>query len=238
VKGAMIYPIAVITVATLILAFIMTKVIPQFQKMFEDMDTALPTPTRILMSFADTVQAYWWTAPAILFVMITAIKVIARTDKGGLALDAFKLRAPIFGQIVKKSTISRFCRTLGTLIASGVPILEALAIVREAVGNKVIANAISDVHGSIREGETIAEPLMKSGVFDPLLVNMIDIGEETGELDKMLSKIADNYDLDVDVLVDSLSSLLEPVLIVGMGLAVGFIVVALFMPLLSIIQNI
>jgi type IV pilus assembly protein PilC len=238
VKGAMIYPIAVITVATLILAFIMTKVIPQFQKMFEDMDTALPTPTRILMSFADTVQTYWWTAPAILFVMITAIKVIARTDKGGLALDAFKLRAPIFGQIVKKSTISRFCRTLGTLIASGVPILEALAIVREAVGNKVIANAISDVHGSIREGETIAEPLMKSGVFDPLLVNMIDIGEETGELDKMLSKIADNYDLDVDVLVDSLSSLLEPVLIVGMGLAVGFIVVALFMPLLSIIQNI
>ena len=155
-----------------------------------------------------------------------------------MAFDRFKLYAPIFGTIVRKSTISRFCRTLGTLIASGVPILDALAIVREAVGNKVIATAIGDVHGSIREGETIAEPLAASGVFEPLLVNMIDVGEETGELDKMLNKIADNYDLDVDVLVESLSSLLEPVLIVGMGLAVGFIVVALFLPLLSIIQNI
>ena len=238
VKGAMIYPIAVISVACLILAFIMTKVIPQFQKMFKDMDTALPGPSQTLLAVSDAVQSYWYLAPVVIVAMIVAIKAVASSEKGGLALDAFKLRAPIFGQIVKKSTISRFCRTLGTLISSGVPILEALSIVKEAVGNKVIANAIMEVHGSIREGETIAGPLQQSGVFDPLLVNMIDIGEETGELDKMLNKIADNYDLDVDVLVDSLSSLLEPVLIVGMGLAVGFIVVALFMPLLSIIQNI
>ncbi len=238
VKGAMIYPIAVITVACLILAFIMTKVIPQFQTMFADMDTALPAPTQALLAVSTNVQNYWWAAPAVIFVMIVTLKALANSDKGGLALDAFKLRAPIFGQIVKKSTISRFCRTLGTLISSGVPILEALSIVKEAVGNRVIADAIMEVHGSIREGESIAGPLQQSGVFDPLLVNMIDIGEETGELDKMLTKIADNYDLDVDVLVDSLSSLLEPVLIVGMGLAVGFIVVALFMPLLSIIQNI
>jgi len=238
VKGAMIYPIAVICVAGLILGFIMTKVIPQFQTMFKDMDTALPAPTQMLLTFSETVQAYWWAAPLIVFLMIVSIKAIAKSEKGGLALDQFKLKAPIFGQIVRKSTISRFCRTLGTLISSGVPILEALSIVKEAVGNRVIANAIMQVHGSIREGETIAGPLQASGVFDPLLVNMIDIGEETGELDKMLTKIADNYDLDVDVLVDSLSSLLEPVLIVGMGLVVGFIVVALFMPLLSIIQNI
>ena len=238
VKGAMIYPIAVITVASGILAFIMTSVIPQFQKMFDDMDTTLPGPTQLLLTFSETVQAYWWLAPVVIIAVYSSLKALAASEKGGMAVDAFKLRAPIFGVIVKKSTISRFCRTLGTLISSGVPILEALSIVKEAVGNRVIANAIMEVHGSIREGETIAGPLQQSGVFDPLLVNMIDIGEETGELDKMLNKIADNYDLDVDVLVDSLSSLLEPVLIVGMGLAVGFIVVALFMPLLSIIQNI
>ncbi|RTZ90333.1 MAG: type II secretion system F family protein [Planctomycetota bacterium] len=238
VQGAMVYPIAVICVASLILGFIMTKVIPQFEKMFADMNTALPAPTQALLAFANAVQSYWFLAPVVAFGGYAMIKGIARTSAGELMIDKSKLRAPIFGQIVRKSTISRFCRTLGTLIQSGVPILEALEIVRAAVGNRVISDAIEKVCGSIREGETIAEPLGASGVFDPLLVNMIDIGEETGELDKMLNKISDNYDLDVDVLVDSLSSLLEPLLIVGMGGAVGFIVVALFMPLLSIIQTV
>lgn len=237
VKGAMIYPIAVVIVAAVILGFIMTKVVPQFKKMFDDLEQALPGPTQLLLAMSEAVQSYWFLAPIVVFLVWGAIVGIARSEKGGLAVDRFKLYMPIFGVIVRKSTISRFCRTLGTLIASGVPILEALAIVREAVGNRVIANAINDVHGSIREGETISEPLAASGVFDPLLVNMIDIGEETGELDKMLNKISDNYDLDVDVLVESLSSLLEPVLIVGMGLVVGFIVVSLFLPLLSIIQQ-
>ncbi len=238
VQGALVYPVAVICVAALILGFIMTQVIPQFQKMFADMDTALPGPTLALLGFAEAVQGYWWAAPVVIFLVLAALKALAKTSGGELAMDKSKLNAPIFGQIVRKSTISRFCRTLGTLISSGVPILEALEIVRAAVGNRVISDAIESVCGSIREGETIAEPLGASGVFDPLLVNMIDIGEETGELDKMLNKISDNYDLDVDVLVDSLSSLLEPVLIVGMGGAVGFIVVALFMPLLSIIQKV
>ena len=238
VQGAMVYPMAVICVASLILGFIMTKVIPQFEKMFADMNTALPAPTQALLAFANAVQSYWFLAPVVAFGGYALIKAIARTSAGELMIDKSKLRAPIFGQIVRKSTISRFCRTLGTLIQSGVPILEALEIVRAAVGNRVISDAIEQVCGSIREGETIAEPLGASGVFDPLLVNMIDIGEETGELDKMLNKISDNYDLDVDVLVESLSSLLEPLLIVGMGGAVGFIVVALFMPLLSIIQTV
>ncbi|MEE2882107.1 MAG: type II secretion system F family protein [Planctomycetota bacterium] len=238
VQGAMVYPIAVICVAALILGFIMTKVIPQFQKMFADMNTSLPGPTLLLLGFAEAVQSYWWLAPFVVVGGVLLIKVIGNTSTGELMIDKSKLRAPIFGQIVRKSTVSRFCRTLGTLIQSGVPILEALEIVRAAVGNRVISDAIEKVCGSIREGETIAEPLGQSGVFDPLLVNMIDIGEETGELDKMLNKISDNYDLDVDVLVESLSSLLEPVLIVGMGGAVGFIVVALFMPLLSIIQQV
>ena len=145
---------------------------------------------------------------------------------------------PVFGNIIKKSSVARFCRTLGTLIASGVPILEALRIVKDAVGNVIISNAIEDVHGSIREGDTIADPLRSSGIFDELLVNMIDVGEETGELDKMLMKIADNYEADVDVAVEGMSSLLEPLLIVGMGLVVGFIVISLFLPLVSIIKNI
>lgn len=153
-------------------------------------------------------------------------------------IDGLKLRMPVFGVILKKSAVARFCRTLGTLISSGVPILEALRIVKDAIGNEVISNAIESVHGSIREGDTIADPLRQSGIFDELLVNMIDVGEETGELDRMLMKIADNYDTDVDVAVESMSSLLEPILIVGMGLMVGFIVIALFMPLVSIIQKI
>ncbi len=238
VQGALVYPVAVICVACLILGFIMTSVIPQFQKMFADMNTALPAPTQALLAFANAVQSYWFLAPVVVFGGYAALQAVGRTSAGELIIDKSKLNAPIFGQIVRKSTISRFCRTLGTLIQSGVPILEALDIVRAAVGNRVISDAIEQVCGSIREGETIAEPLGASGVFDPLLVNMIDIGEETGELDKMLNKISDNYDLDVDVLVESLSSLLEPLLIVGMGGAVGFIVVALFMPLLSIIQTV
>ena len=143
---------------------------------------------------------------------------------------------PLFGSVMQKSTISRFCRTLGTLISSGVPILEALRIVKDAVGNRVIANAVESVHGSIREGETIAEPLKQSGVFDDLIVNMISVGEETGELDKMLNKISDNYDLEVDVAVESLSRLLEPLIIVVLGAMVAFIVIALFMPLINLIK--
>ncbi len=238
VKGAMIYPIVVTIVATGILSVIMIKVIPEFEKMFKDMGSRLPVPTQILLNFSQTVRDFWYLIPLIPFLLYVLFQWLKRTDRGSYALDKFKMTMPIFGQIVKKSTISRFCRTLGTLIASGVPILEALTIVRDAVANRVIADAIENVHGSIREGETIAEPLKQSKVFDAMLVNMINIGEETGELDKMLNKIADNYDLDVDVLVESLSSLLEPVLIVGMGIAVGFIVIALFMPLLSIIEKI
>ena len=165
------------------------------------------------------------------------VKAVGRSVKGRLALDSFKLKMPVFGLIIKKSSIARFCRTLGTLIASGVPILEALRIVKDAIGNVVISNAIEDVHGSIREGDTIADPLRQAGIFDELLINMIDVGEETGELDKMLIKIADNYDMDVDVAVEGMSSLLEPILIVGMGLIVGFIVISLFLPLISLVKT-
>ena len=238
VKGALIYPAAVVTVAAAILVVIMLFVVPAFEKMFADIGQSLPAPTQLLLSTSQAIQKYWFLLPGIPIVLMFSMKMIARTERGGKALDAFKLKMPVFGNIIKKSSVARFCRTLGTLIASGVPILEALRIVRDAVGNIIISNAIEDVHGSIREGDTIADPLRASGIFDELLVNMIDVGEETGELDKMLMKIADNYEADVDVAVEGMSSLLEPVLIVGMGLVVGFIVVSLFLPLVSIIKNI
>ena len=238
VKGALIYPAAVITVAAAILVVIMLFVVPAFEKMFADIGQSLPAPTQLLLSTSQAIQKYWFLLPGIPILLVFSMKMIARTERGGRALDAFKLKMPVFGNIIKKSSVARFCRTLGTLIASGVPILEALRIVRDAVGNVIISNAIEDVHSSIREGDTIADPLRASGIFDELLVNMIDVGEETGELDKMLMKIADNYEADVDVAVEGMSSLLEPVLIVGMGLVVGFIVVSLFLPLVSIIKNI
>jgi len=238
VKGAMIYPVAVLSVAGLILFFIMIYVVPSFEQMFKDLGQKLPAPTQLLLTLSQTLQRFWYLIPGIPFIFIMILKAIGRSEKGRLALDRFKLSLPVFGLIIKTSSISRFCRTLSNLISSGVPILEALRIVNDAIGNVIISNAIEEVHGSIREGDTIAGPLRQSGIFDELLVNMIDVGEETGELDKMLIKIADNYETDVDVAVEGMSSLLEPLLIVGMGGIVGFIVIALFLPLIDIIKNI
>lgn len=237
VVGAMIYPVVVMSVAALILGFIMTNVVPTFEKMFKETGVEMPAMTQALLDISGLVQGYWWTAPLFIFLGIVIFKAAAANPAGRFVLDKAMMYVPIFGMIMKKGTIARFTRTLGTLIASGVPILDALSIVKEAIGNAVIAKAIDDVHGSIREGESIAGPLGQSGVFDDLVINMIDVGEETGELDKMMMKIADNYEDDVDVAVESLTSLLEPIIIVGMGGSVGFIVIALFMPLISLIQK-
>ncbi|MHC4391223.1 MAG: type II secretion system F family protein [Planctomycetota bacterium] len=238
VTGAMIYPIVVVVIAVGILAGIMKFVIPAFQEMFAEMKVPLPLPTKFLMGLSDFVGGYWYVMIGIPIVIYGAYYAIANTAGGRFTIDKFKLKMPLFGMIIRKSTIARFCRTIGTLIASGVPILEALAICKEATGNQVVTNAIESVHASIREGESIARPLAQSGVFDDIVVNMVDIGEETGELDKMLMKVADNYEEDVDIAVDSLTSILEPLLIVFMGGAVGFIVVALFMPLISLMEGI
>ncbi|MBI4576446.1 MAG: type II secretion system F family protein [Planctomycetes bacterium] len=235
--GAMIYPVVVITVAGVILGFIMTKVVPTFEKMFKETGVDMPAMTQALLDMSALVQGYWWSAPLFIGLGIVIYRAVAANPAGRYALDKAMMYVPVFGMIAKKGTIARFTRTLGTLIASGVPILDALSIVREAIGNAVLAKAIDDVHGSIREGESIAGPLGQSGVFDDLVINMIDVGEETGELDKMLVKIAENYEDDVDVAVESMTSLLEPIIIVGMGGSVGFIVIALFMPLITLIQK-
>ena len=238
VVSALIYPAAVISVAGLILIGIMIYIIPKFEDMFRDMKMKLPGLTSMLITFSKGLQSYWYLIPIIPFSIVVIFKVIAANKTGRYGLDFMKLKVPLFGMIVSKSTISRFTRTLGTLIASGVPILEALSIVKAASGNAVFETAIGRVHDSIREGENMVGPLAQTKIVDSMVLNMIDVGEETGELDKMLLKIADTYDEDVDALVGGMMSLIEPLLIVGMGSAVGFIVVALFLPLISLMENI
>jgi type IV pilus assembly protein PilC len=238
VISSMIYPAAVLTIAACILAFIMLFVIPKFQVMFEEMGLgSLPAMTELLISISSTIVKFWYLLPAVPIAVIVAYKLTAANPQGRYLLDTAKLNIPIFGQLVRKSTVSRFCRTLGTLLESGVTILDALNILRGAVGNAVIANAVGEVHASIREGDNIATPLKRCKAFDDIVVNMIDVGEETGELPKMLAKIADNYDSEVDATVAGLTALLEPLMIVGMGLIVGFIVVSLFLPLVDMMQK-
>lgn len=237
--GALIYPAAVILIASGILALIMIFIIPRFEAMFREMGMGqLPLPTQILMLVAGTMVSFWYLLLLAPVFVVMGYRLLVKTAAGRLLVDRCKLALPIFGMIVSKSCISRFCRTLGTLLQSGVPILEALAILKDATGNQVVANAIGAVHASIKQGDTIAGPLCESGVFDGMVVNMIQVGEETGQLDKMLIKIADTYDNSVDTLVAALMSLLEPVLIVGMGVVVGFIVISLFLPILSFMSNI
>ncbi len=237
VIGASIYPASVISIAVLIVSGILIWVIPQFKVVFEDLGAELPIPTMLLLKLSDFLVAFWWLLPGVPFTGYVVYRMIVKNKGGRIALDKAKLHMPLFGEIVKKSVISRFCRTLGTLISSGVPILEALSIVKNAVGNEVIANAVQIVHDSIREGESIASPLAQTKVFDDIVINMIDVGEETGELDKMLIKVADNYDDEVDAAVGALMSIMEPIMIIGMGMTIGFIVVALFLPLVSLINS-
>lgn len=237
VVGALVYPVAVVLIASAILTFVMGFIIPQFQKMFSDMKLPLPFITQVLIDLSTFIKEWLLFIPLVPIGIIFVYKLIASTGPGRLTIDRLKLRMPLFGTIVRKATISRFSRTLGTLISSGVAILEALSIVKGTAGNVIIANAIGQVHDSIREGDTIAQPLRQSGCFDEIVVNMIEVGEETGDLDKMLIKVADTYDDEVDVAVASFMSLFEPLLIIFMGGAVGFIVVALFLPLISLIQG-
>lgn len=243
--GAMIYPAVVVSVAGIIVTGIMIFIVPQFQKIFDDFDTALPLLTQILI---DGSKWLGGTMPNqmipglvyILFVPILiffGIKMVRKTQVGRAILDSAALRIPVAGMIMRKATIARFTRTLGTLISAGVPILDGINITRETTANYVYIRALSKVHDSVRQGESFAEPLRQAKVCDALVVNMIDVGEETGDLDKMLLKIADNYDEEVDNLVASLVSLLEPVMVVLLGGIVGFIVIALFLPLVKLIQN-
>ncbi|MFC1582710.1 type II secretion system F family protein, partial [Planctomycetota bacterium] len=205
-------PSAVVTIAGGILALIIVVIIPKFKKMFDEMDVELPLVTQILLGFTEFVIGNIWVLFVTPIAIIVVYQIVRRTEFGGLMLDKLKLYIPIFGQIIRKTAIARFARTLGTLINSGVAILESLSIIKDATGNKVISRAIQDIHDSIKGGENIAGPMRESGVFNEMVVNMVDVGEETGELDKMLLKVADTFEDDVDNMVAALMSLLEPVI--------------------------
>jgi type IV pilus assembly protein PilC len=238
VKGAMIYPVAVISFACAILGMMLTFVIPKFRDIFQGMGVKLPGITLFLLNTsAWVVSGGWAVLLGIPVVLVILLKLIRLSVGGRYMLDLLKLRMPIFGMIIGKSSIARFSRTLGTLLAAGVPILEALTITAETAGNDVYARALGKVREAIREGESFATPLRVARIVDPMVVNMIDVGEETGELDKMLNKVADTYDEDVESLVGNLTHMLEPVIIIVLGLIIGTIVIALFMPLVSMIQG-
>lgn len=292
VRGAMIYPCVVVTVAILILAFIMIKIVPVFAKMFDEFELELPAPTVLLVQMSEYAVKYWYVGPLVPLALWLSIKLIRKFKAGRMGWDQYILKIPVMGNLIEKNIMARTTRTLGTLVASGVPILEGLNITRETAGNAMFERLYGKVSESIREGEVIAKPLkdyskpgfhpvalffwmctgalpfafvcflptlltmglqmcgagavlgglfyllkMNNRVVDDLVVNMVDVGEETGELDTMLYKVADTYDDEVKTLTDGLMALLEPLLIVFLGVAVGFIVISLFLPLVELIQG-
>jgi len=242
VIGAMIYPCVVITFAILIVSGIMVWVVPKFKEIFNDFGTKLPAPTVLLMSisewFVNGTPPGWVILLCMPLGVFLLVKLLKQSEMGRYAVDVIKLKIPILGNILSKTAVARFTRTLGTLINAGVPILEAINITKETSGNEVFARALAKVHDSIREGESFANPLRAARVVDNIVVNMVDVGEETGELDKMLMKVADNYDDEVETLISGLVSLLEPVMVVFLGVMVGFIVVSLFLPLVTLINSV
>jgi len=237
VVAAMVYPAIVLFLAVGIMSFLMVFIVPKFQQIFHDMlgDKPLPAITQFVIETSNGFKNHWLIVLGGFFVLIAGYKFIARTTGGRVVIDRLKLKVPLFGDLNRKTSISRFSRTLGTLVTSGVPILQALNITRETAGNVVIANAILQVHDSVKEGESIVQPLEASRAFPPMVISMIDVGEETGQLPDMLLKIAEVYDDEVDNAVAALTSMLEPIMIVLLALIVGTIVIALFMPLISII---
>jgi type IV pilus assembly protein PilC len=190
-----------------------------------------------LIAISDFVSRYWYLGPALPFILWIMIKIIKKNNTGAYVVDWISLRIPLLGMIIRKSIVSRTCRTLGTLVGAGVPILEALAITRDTAGNRVFYNAYDHIIAAIREGETMAVPLRETRTVDEIVVNMVDVGEETGALDTMLYKVADVYDEEVGVLVEGLVNMLEPIMVVALGLIVGFIVIALFMPLIKLLND-
>ena len=233
---AVMYPATVSVVALLITVFLLLKVVPVFQEIFADLGSDLPITTRITIFASDFLQKHFIKVIIILIALIVALKQWSKTRSGRYKIDYLKLRLPVFGPIFLKVAIAKFSRTLGTLIKSGVNILYALEIVAKTAGNAVIEEAILKTRMSIQSGESITRPLVESGCFPPMVTRMIDVGERTGALESMLSKIADFYEDQVDAAVSGLTSLIEPLLIVGLGIVVGFIVISMFLPEFKMIE--
>jgi type IV pilus assembly protein PilC len=239
VVAAMVYPVIVMVMAIGIMTFLLIYIVPKFEAIFHDMlgDKPLPGITRFVIAVSKFVQGHWLVMFGAIIAAIAGYSFLNRSAGGRSFFDRVKLRVPLFGDVIRKTAISRFSRTLGTLVTSGVPILQALNITRATAGNTVISSAISQVHDSVKEGESIVQPLEASAAFPPMVISMIDVGEETGQLPEMLLKIADVYDDEVDNSVAAMTSMLEPIMIVFLAVVVGTIVIALFLPLISIITT-
>ena len=235
VKSAMIYPSTIVSVAVVVVIFLLVFVIPTFKAMFEGFGAALPLPTQIVLELSNIVRAYFLVGLVAIAAMIVGIRMWYKTSSGKLAIDSFLLKTPVFGILIRKVAVAKFTRTLGTLISSGVAILDGLDITARTAGNKVVEGAVLRTRASIAEGKTIAEPLKASGVFPPMVVQMIAVGEQTGALDAMLSKIADFYDEEVDTAVANLTALLEPLLMVFLGVIIGGVVIAMYLPIFKLV---
>ena len=234
VRGALIYPIAVILIACGIVAFLLVKVVPVFAEIFTEFGGDLPAPTKLLIAAGDFMMYKWWLLIVILCWTVIGLKLSFKSKQVKRVFDRVILKVPLIGDLVTKVSVARFARTLGTLVTSGVPILQALKITRETIGNEVVQNAVDKVHDSVQDGGTIAVPLDESKVFPAMVVNMIDVGEETGALDSMLMKVADIYDAEVEAAVEAMLALMEPMIIIVLGGIIGFIVVALYLPIFTL----
>ena len=236
IKGAMVYPGVILTVAIGAVATLLIVVIPTFQTMFEGAGVPLPAPTRFVIFLSELLQAYWYLFAGGIAAAVLAIRAYYGTHNGRRVIDRMLLRAPVFGNLLRKTAVARFTRTLGTLVASGVSILDGLEITARTAGNAIIEDAVMESRSSIAGGETIAEPLKRAGVFPPMVVSMINVGEQTGGLDEMLTKIADFYDEEVDQAVEALLSAMEPIMIVFLGGIVGGMIVAMYLPIFDMIN--
>ncbi|MFQ5519792.1 MAG: type II secretion system F family protein [Candidatus Methylomirabilia bacterium] len=235
VKGAMVYPVTIMGVALLVVAFMLIFVIPIFAQMFSQLGATLPLPTRIVMGMSDFMTSFWWLVFAGLAAFVYGVRAYYKTEGGRFAIDRFLLKVPVLGALLKKVAVARFTRTLGTLISSGVPILEGLRITARTAGNAVLERAIDATRASVTAGRTLADPLKASGVFPPMVIQMINVGEQTGSLDTMMNKIADFYDDEVDTAVGTLMSLVEPIMIVFLGVAIGGLVIAMYLPIFQMV---
>jgi len=235
VKGAMIYPATIITVAVAVVIFLLIFVIPTFKTLFEGFGAALPLPTRIVLELSRLVRTHVVTVLGAFVGTVFGLRFYYRTEKGKKVIDSLLLRLPVIGQLIRKVSVAKFTRTLGTLLSSGVPILDALNITAKVAGNRVVEEAILKTRSSIAEGKTIADPLGASGIFPPMVVQMISVGEQTGALDSMLAKIADFYDAEVDQAVANLTTLLEPLMIVFLGVVVGGVIIAMYLPIFKLV---
>jgi len=236
VKSAMTYPVVVVMLVGLIMSAMLLFVVPQFKSIYAQLGGTLPLPTQILLTASNAVRSYWYVFALFLFGMSFAFRRYKRTDRGRAQMDAVKLKIPVFGGLFHKTALARFSSTLGMLLRSGVPILQALDIVADTVNNKVISSAVGDVQGAVREGESMAKPLSRHSVFPPMVVQMLAVGEETGAVDTMLDKVAEFYNAEVTASVDALTSLIEPLMIAIVGGAVGAAVIALYMPMFNIVK--